>query len=166
MLGIKCKCHGSSEMTIKTDDPCHSRYGTLKNPHCSLAISAEHRSNLQPFTGNGDVSKWVKNSWVGRTNNIFWSCVVRMANITWLIVLYLCLIGNIPVTYRRQHIIGMVPKSMLNVCCNFYCMCILLNRKATFNHFETAFKHLFIISASTVKYIWQIDKTVWKDAFF
>ena len=31
-----------------------------------MAISAEHRSNLQPFTCNGDVSKWMKNSRVGR----------------------------------------------------------------------------------------------------
>ena len=29
-----------------------------------MAISAEQ--NLQPFTGNGDVSVWVKNSRVGR----------------------------------------------------------------------------------------------------
>ena len=157
-------------MTIKTDDPCHSRYGTLKNPHCSLVISAEHRSNLQPFTGHGDVSKWVKNSRVGRktpskqtTYFDHVSCVWQTLH-DWLFCI-LRLFGNIPVTYRRQHIIGMVPKSMLNACCNFNCMCTLLNRKATFNHFETAFKHLFIISASTVKYIWQIDKTVWKDAF-
>ena len=33
-----------------------------------MTISAEHRSNLQPYTGNGDVSKWVKNSPVGRKN--------------------------------------------------------------------------------------------------
>ena len=31
-----------------------------------MAMRAEHRSNLQPFTGNGDVSIWVKNSRVGR----------------------------------------------------------------------------------------------------
>ena len=29
-LGV---CHGSSVMT---DAPCHSRCGTLKNPHCSF----------------------------------------------------------------------------------------------------------------------------------
>ena len=32
----------------------------------SMIMSAERRSNLQPFTGNGDVSIWVKNSEVGR----------------------------------------------------------------------------------------------------
>ena len=31
-----------------------------------MAISAEHSQNLQPFTGNGNVFEWVKNSWVGR----------------------------------------------------------------------------------------------------
>ena len=36
------------------------------NPHCSMAMSAEHSSKLEPFTGNGDVSEWVKNSRVGR----------------------------------------------------------------------------------------------------
>ena len=32
--------------TVKTDAPCHSRCGTLKNPHCSMAISAEYRSKF------------------------------------------------------------------------------------------------------------------------
>ena len=41
--------------------PRHSRCGTLKNPHFSVAISAEHRSKYEPFTGNGDVSISVKN---------------------------------------------------------------------------------------------------------
>ena len=31
-----------------------------------MAMSAEHRSNLQPFTGNIDASIWVKNSRLGR----------------------------------------------------------------------------------------------------
>ena len=31
-----------------------------------MAMSAEYRSNFVAFTGNGDVSKWVKNSLVGR----------------------------------------------------------------------------------------------------
>ena len=44
----------------------HSRCDTVENNHCSMAMSAEYRSNLQPFTDNGDVSIWVKNSTVGR----------------------------------------------------------------------------------------------------
>ena len=32
--------HGSSEITLKTDDPCRSRCGT---PFSSLAVSAYHR---------------------------------------------------------------------------------------------------------------------------
>ena len=47
----------------------HSRRGTLKNLHCSMAMSAEHRSKLHHFTGNGYVSIWVKNSRVGRKKN-------------------------------------------------------------------------------------------------
>ena len=53
---------------------------TLKNPHCSKA----KRANSQPFTGKGDVPKWVKNSRVGRKTeqqkkkkviaNVFWTC--------------------------------------------------------------------------------------------
>ena len=65
--------------------------GTLKNPHCWMAMSPSTGQNLQPFTivgnprvilsswreslwtqthglqwyGKGDVSVWVKNSWVG-----------------------------------------------------------------------------------------------------
>ena len=57
---------GSRRWPLWTHDPCHSRCGTLKNPQCFLAISAEHSSNFQPFTGYDDVSKWVKNSGVGR----------------------------------------------------------------------------------------------------
>ena len=66
MLGIRCECHGSSEMTIINGCPCRSRCDMLKNPHCSMAISAEHTKSLQTFTGNGDVSLWVKNSRVRR----------------------------------------------------------------------------------------------------
>ena len=43
----------------------HSIRGTLKNLHCSMAMSAVHRSKLHHFTGNGDVSIWVKNYRVG-----------------------------------------------------------------------------------------------------
>ena len=43
MLGIKCECLGSSEIT-NINAPVHSRCVTLKNPHCSMATSAEHRS--------------------------------------------------------------------------------------------------------------------------
>ena len=34
-----------AETTIITDAPCH-RCDTLENPHCSMAMSAEHRSNF------------------------------------------------------------------------------------------------------------------------
>ena len=44
----------------KTDAPCHIRCGTLKNPHCSTAITAEHRSKFAAL------HQWVKNSRVGR----------------------------------------------------------------------------------------------------
>ena len=46
-----------------------SKCGTLKNPHCSMAKSAEHRSNLQPFPGGDDVFIWVKNSQSGMLNH-------------------------------------------------------------------------------------------------
>ena len=42
----------------KLDAPCHSRCGTLQNTHCSMAMSAEYRSNF----GNGDLSVWAKSS--------------------------------------------------------------------------------------------------------
>ena len=48
---------GPRRSPLKTAAPCHSRCGTLKNPHCSMAISFEHRSKFATFTGNGDVSK-------------------------------------------------------------------------------------------------------------
>ena len=46
--------------------PRVSRSCTPKNPHCSMAMSAEHRSKFVALHGNGDVSIWVKNSRVGR----------------------------------------------------------------------------------------------------
>ena len=36
-------------MTIINGCPCHSRCCTLKNPHCSMAMSAEHRSKFAAF---------------------------------------------------------------------------------------------------------------------
>ena len=38
--------HRSSKNDLKTVAPCHSRCGTLKNPHCSMAMSAEYRSTF------------------------------------------------------------------------------------------------------------------------
>ena len=35
------------------DVSCHSRCGTLKNPHCSMAMSAEHRSKLAALHRQG-----------------------------------------------------------------------------------------------------------------
>ena len=52
-------------MTIVKDAPCNSRCGTLKNPHCSMAISMIISQNMKPFIGDGDVSNSVKNSRVG-----------------------------------------------------------------------------------------------------
>ena len=40
--------------------------GMLKNPHCCMAVVPSIGKNLQPFTANGDVSIWVKNSRMGR----------------------------------------------------------------------------------------------------
>ena len=31
---------------VLNDAPCHSSRGTLKNPRCSMVMSAEHRSNI------------------------------------------------------------------------------------------------------------------------
>ena len=41
------------------------------NTHCSMGMSAEHRSKLQPFIGNDDVSIMSENSIVGckQSNN-------------------------------------------------------------------------------------------------
>ena len=44
-LGNRCECQGSSEMAILTDEQCHSKCGTPQNHHCSMAISAAHKSN-------------------------------------------------------------------------------------------------------------------------
>ena len=40
----QAECHGSSEMTLKTDVPCHN--STLKNPHCSIARIDKYRSKF------------------------------------------------------------------------------------------------------------------------
>ena len=59
-LGIKCECHMSS------DALCYSRSGTLKTLTVQWPYEPSIVQNLQPFTGIGDASKWVKNSRVGR----------------------------------------------------------------------------------------------------
>ena len=37
---------GPRRWPLYTDDSRHSRRGTLKNPHCSMAMSAEHRAKI------------------------------------------------------------------------------------------------------------------------
>jgi hypothetical protein len=47
--------------------PRLSMCGTIKIVPCSKILSVEHRPKfLHPFTGNGDVSMSVRNSWAGR----------------------------------------------------------------------------------------------------
>ena len=46
----------SDDHALYTDESCHSRCGTLKNPHNSMAIG----QYMQPFTGNGDVQVHVR----------------------------------------------------------------------------------------------------------
>ena len=43
---ISASVRGPREMTMKKRCPCHSRCGMLKNPNCSMAMSAEHRSKF------------------------------------------------------------------------------------------------------------------------
>ena len=43
-LGIRCECHRS--WPLLTDASCDNRCGTLKNYHCSMAMSAEYSSDL------------------------------------------------------------------------------------------------------------------------
>ena len=52
---VRCECHGSSEMTILNGCPESQGCGTLKNPFCAMAISAEYRSKWKPFTDNGGI---------------------------------------------------------------------------------------------------------------
>ena len=52
-LGNRCKCHGSLEMTILRDVPCHSRCGTLKNPHCSHGRALCNRAITTCFYDSG-----------------------------------------------------------------------------------------------------------------
>ena len=43
----RCESIGSSEITIINGCPCHSRCSTIKNLHCSVGMSAEHRSKFE-----------------------------------------------------------------------------------------------------------------------
>ena len=60
------ECHGSSEMTLINGT------SIAVGVACKRTLTAQWPwvpgigQNLQPFTGNGDVSIWVKNSRVGR----------------------------------------------------------------------------------------------------
>ena len=57
-LGKRCDCLASSEMTIIKGVTC-SKCGTWKILHYSRPWVSSIGQNLQPFTGNGDVSKWI-----------------------------------------------------------------------------------------------------------
>ena len=49
LSAIGVSVRGPSEMTIIYGCPGHSRCGTLKHPHCSMAMSAEHRPPAAKF---------------------------------------------------------------------------------------------------------------------
>ena len=89
MLGNKCECYGSSEATIETAVPCHNRCGNLKN-NAQWSWVPEKGEHFKPFSGNDDVSMWVKHSRVGRktqqTKKIFYckmENIVVHVNISW-----------------------------------------------------------------------------------
>ena len=42
-----CEYHGSLEITILKDDPCHSKRGTLKNLYYSMAKGVKYRSKVE-----------------------------------------------------------------------------------------------------------------------
>ena len=44
----------------------YSVRSTSKIPDCPMAMSAEDMLKFAAFPGNGDISKWVKSSQVGR----------------------------------------------------------------------------------------------------
>ena len=56
----RCECLGSLEMIIT--NVCHSRCSL----NAQLPWVPSLGQNLKPFTGKGDASIWMKNSWVGR----------------------------------------------------------------------------------------------------
>ena len=112
----------------------------LKNPHCSVAMSAEHMSTLQSFTGNGDVSIWVKNSRVGlKTPNeqskYFWStpCTEqhKFTN-AYTSVLYTC-----DVQYSIKMLISLFFKIFSN---EKYA--VVQNK--SINYFQSLFEEIFI----------------------
>jgi hypothetical protein len=56
------KWGGPSDETRKTEAPCHSRYGTIKIPPCSNALSAVLLNIVNPYIGvNFDVGVFYVN---------------------------------------------------------------------------------------------------------
>ena len=62
-LGNRCECHGSSEITMKTDAQCHSICGTFKKVRQS--------SNLKKFLFDNAFQNSYKRSKINRTSLIF-----------------------------------------------------------------------------------------------
>ena len=60
MLGIRCEYHRSSEMTIIKGRPVSQWVRHVKEPHCSIAMSAEHRSKFAALYRQWWNLQWVK----------------------------------------------------------------------------------------------------------
>ena len=70
-LGNRCECHRSLEMTIKTI--CPVVCGTPKNPHCSMAISAGHRSKFVaiPRQYEWKILEWYEKPQINKPNKYY-----------------------------------------------------------------------------------------------
>ena len=61
------------------DAPCHSSCGTLKNPHCSMAMSAKHRSSISKLS----LSHEYRITWVKRNNKRPKGHIAHLRKHTW-----------------------------------------------------------------------------------
>ena len=69
---------------VKTDALCHSRCGTLKNPHCSMAISAEYRSKFAALHRQLVMSSY-------KWNNLEWDVKQQLNKQKWSKLLWIVL---------------------------------------------------------------------------
>ena len=96
LLGLSRPGFKHSMRTLEPTVPPHRVTINVapKNPVCSMAVSISICQKLQPFTGNGDISMWVKNSKVEQIIN--WSRVSVLLKVFFLTYNFSLMMETLP----------------------------------------------------------------------
>ena len=113
---------GPRRWQLLTDAPCHSRCGMFKNPHCSMAMSSEHRSKFPALHQQWLRLHWMNNSPAGQkkqTNNKQLLNVLHLK--TFECLLAVAILKHFVLPWKDNYRSTDFKRNQLNITTGFWC---------------------------------------------